>query len=57
MFDRFNNLGDEIQDRLESEHYLTLVRKAFREWDQADTEEKRNLIIQLTNAAGTRGGL
>jgi hypothetical protein len=34
---------------------LTLVRKTFREWDTADTEEKRRLLVQLiTNAAGTR---
>ena len=55
VFQRIESLGDEVQDRLESEEYLTLVRKAFREWDEADTQEKRKLIVQLiTNAAGTR---
>jgi hypothetical protein len=55
VFNRIESLGEEINDRLESEEYLGLIRKAFREWDQADTEEKRKLIVQLiTNAAGTR---
>lgn len=31
------------------------MRKTFREWEQADTDEKRRLLVQLiTNAAGTR---
>ena len=31
------------------------MRKTFRQWDTADTEEKRRLLVQLiTNAAGTR---
>lgn len=55
VFGRIQSLGEQINDRLESEEYLGLVRKAFREWDQADTDEKRRLIVQLiTNAAGTR---
>lgn len=55
VFQRIESLGDEVQERLESEEYLTLVRKAFREWDEADTQEKRKLLVQLiTNAAGTR---
>jgi hypothetical protein len=55
MVARFEGLGEEIDDRIESEDYLALVRKTFRQWDQADTEEKRKLLVQLiTNAAGTR---
>ena len=55
MFRRFEGLGEEIDDRIESPAYLALVRKSFREWDQADTQEKRNLIVHLiTHAAGTR---
>ena len=55
MVTRFEGLGDEIDDRIESEDYLTLVRKTFRQWDQADTDQKRKLLFQLiTNAAGTR---
>jgi hypothetical protein len=53
--ERFAGLGDGIDDRIQSEEFLGLVRGAFRAWDEADTEEKRryaaNLII---NSAGTR---
>lgn len=52
---RVEGFGDEVEHRITSEKYLTLVRKTFREWDQADTEEKRRLLVQLIiNAAGTR---
>jgi hypothetical protein len=55
VFGRIQSLGEEINERLESQEYLGLIRKAFRQWDQADTDEKRKLIVQLiTNAAGTR---
>lgn len=55
MLNRIESLGTEVEDRLESAEYLGLIRKTFREWDQADTEEKRKLLIQLiTNAAGLR---
>ena len=52
---RFDSLGESIDSRIQSEEYLGLVRKAFRIWDVADTEEKRryagNLVV---NATGTR---
>ena len=52
---RFEAIGDEIDERLASEEYLDIVRKAFRTWDKADTEEKRRYVANLvTNAAGTR---
>jgi hypothetical protein len=52
---RFEAIGDEINDRLASEEYLDIVRKAFRAWDKADTEQKRRYVANLvTNAAGTR---
>jgi hypothetical protein len=53
--DRLDNLGTEIDERIQSEEYLALVRKAFRIWDESDTEEKRRLLANvLTNAAGTK---
>lgn len=53
--DRLNDLGDEINDRIESDEYLALVRKAFRIWDESDTEEKRRLLGNVVkNAASTR---
>jgi hypothetical protein len=55
MVSRLEGFGKEVEQRITSEQYLTLVRKTFREWDVADTEEKRQLLVQLiTNAAGTR---
>lgn len=52
---RFDALGAGIEDRIQSEAYLGLVRKAFRAWDEADTQEKRRYIANLVaNAAGTR---
>jgi hypothetical protein len=52
---RFETLGDSIDDRIQSEAYLGLVRKAFRAWDEADTEEKRKYAANIvTNSAGTR---
>lgn len=55
IFSRLNSLGKEIEERIESPGYLALVRRSFRQWDQADTDEKRRLIVALlTNAAGLR---
>lgn len=52
---RFEAIGDSIEDRIQSQEYLGLVRKAFRAWDEADTQEKRRYISNLvTNAAGSR---
>jgi hypothetical protein len=52
---RFEKLGEQIDERLQSEEYLNLVRRAFRIWDQADTDEKREYIANLVaNASGTR---
>jgi hypothetical protein len=45
--DRFNNLGEEIDNRIQSEEYLDLVRKAVRVWDHADTDEKRKYVADL----------
>ena len=55
MQDRFAGFGQEIQERLESEAYLALIRKAFRAWDQADTHEKRRMLTNVVfNAGSTR---
>lgn len=55
MLTRLESLGPEIEERMESEEYLQLVRKTFRIWDEADTDQKRELLVGLiTNAAGLR---
>lgn len=52
---RLKALGPIIEERIQSEEYLGLVRKAFRVWDQADTDEKRRYACNvIVNAAGSR---
>lgn len=52
IFLRFENFGDEIKNRVESPEYLNLVKLSFRSWDQADTEEKRQMFKRLIINAG-----
>lgn len=53
--DRFNLIGEQISDRIQSEDYLELVRKSFRVWDNADTDEKRKYVANvITNACATQ---
>jgi len=55
IFARLEGFGDEIQERIESPTYLALVREAFRSWDQADTQEKKQMLKTLiTNAAAIK---
>lgn len=42
----------EVQQRIESQEYLSLIKKAFRDWSAAESEAKRILVrTLLTNAA------
>ena len=44
-----------IQQRIESPEYLAIVRKCFRDWSAAESEEKRVLVRNLLcHAAATR---
>ena len=53
--ERLNLTGPENDDRLSSDEYLSLVRKGFKEWDNAETHEKKQYIQKLlTNAGATR---
>jgi hypothetical protein len=55
IVNRFESLGPGIDERIQSEEYLKLVRRAFRVWDEASTEEKRRYVGNVVaNAAGTR---
>lgn len=55
IHERFESLGPEIEQRIQSPEYLALVRQAFRTWDQAETDDKRRYVANLlTNCAGTR---
>lgn len=52
IFTRLDNFGDDVQQRVESAEYLALVRTAFRSWDTADTEDKRQMFKKLITNAG-----
>jgi hypothetical protein len=49
---RLESFGEDLQDRIQSEEYLSLIRQGFRSWDQAETEEKREFIRKLLENAG-----
>ncbi|EOG6897066.1 hypothetical protein ACLH3T_002443 [Flavobacterium psychrophilum] len=51
---KLDEFSDEVDERLESEEYLQIIRKSFRIWDNADTLEKRDLIRKLLTNAGTQ---
>lgn len=51
---RLESIPDELEQRIESEEYLSLVRRAFRSWDNSETLEKREYIVNLiSNAAAS----
>lgn len=54
IFARLDNLGPDIQNRIESAEYLALVTKTFRSWDEADTQEKRHMLKKLIANAGAK---
>ena len=49
---RLESFGEDILERLESEEYLGIIRKGFRVWDQADTDQKRSYVAKLLANAG-----
>jgi len=52
--EKLESSGADIGERLESEEYLSLVRKGFKEWDNSETTEKKEYIQKLlTNAGAT----
>jgi hypothetical protein len=52
IFIRLDDFGAEVQERIESPEYLALVRKTFRSWDQADTQDKKQMLKKLITNAG-----
>lgn len=52
VLSRLDSFGEDLQERIQSEEYLSLVRQGFRSWDQAETEEKREFIRKLLENAG-----
>jgi hypothetical protein len=55
IVERFESLGPAVDERIQSEEYLQLVRRAFHVWDEASTEEKRRYVGNVvSNVSGTR---
>jgi hypothetical protein len=52
VISRVDQSDENVQNRLGSPEYLSLVKKCFRDWSAAESEEKRGLIRNLlSNAA------
>jgi len=52
---RLDHDDEEVRKRIESPEYLQLVKKCFRDWSAAESEEKRRLIRNLlSNAAASK---
>jgi hypothetical protein len=52
---RLDKNDPEIEKRLQSPEYLSIIKKAFRDWSAAESEEKRVLIRNLlANAAASK---
>jgi hypothetical protein len=55
IFSRLETFGHEINERIESPEYLNLVKKCFRSWDEADTQDKKQMLKKLiTNASAIK---
>lgn len=55
ILQRLDLNDDKIDERLRSPEYLSLVKKCFRDWAAAESEEKRKLVRNLlSNAAATK---
>lgn len=52
IFARLDGFGEEVQDRIESPEYLALVKTCFRSWDEADTQDKKQMLKNLITNAG-----
>jgi len=52
IFARLENFGDEINQRIESPEYLNLVKRCFRSWDEAETQDKKQMLKKLITNAG-----
>ncbi len=52
---RLDRNDERVQERIQSPEYLKLIKKCFRDWSAAESEEKRILIRNLLcNAAGAQ---
>ncbi|GMN08650.1 hypothetical protein MTsPCn5_40410 [Croceitalea sp. MTPC5] len=51
IHEALENSEPEVHERMESEEYLSLIKKGFKEWDNAETFQKKEYLRKLlTNA-------
>lgn len=54
MTSRLESIPEQLESRVYSDEYLSLVRRAFRSWDESETNEKKEYVVNLiSNAAAT----
>jgi len=54
VMNRVDTTDRKVRDRIESQEYLSLIKKCFRDWSAAESEQKRILIRNiLSNAASS----
>lgn len=54
IHEQLDSAGENVHERMESEEYQAIVRKGFKEWDNAETFEKKEYIRKLlTNACAS----
>lgn len=51
---RVDQADEKVRERIESQEYLKLIKKCFRDWSAAESEEKRVLIRNLLSNAATK---
>lgn len=52
IFKRLDSFGDEVDKRMQSPEFLSVVRSCFRSWDEADTQDKKQMLKKLITNAG-----
>jgi hypothetical protein len=55
LFGRLDSIYESARTRVESQEYLNIVRRAFKSWDNAESDEKKGYIANLiVNSASTK---
>jgi len=55
VMSRLDLNDQQIRERIESPEYLRIIKKCFRDWSAAESEEKRLLVRNLLVAAASTG--
>lgn len=53
IISRLDTENEKIKERIESQAYLQLIKRAFRDWSAGESEEKRILVTNLLVNAAT----